>query len=301
METTTRKATNPDTGEEEQIEFPTVEEIRQVILILEHPSEGIIVKELVKELANYFNLSDEQKAARMNDEGKSNIFYHMVMSAINVLKKRGIVEQPGRNRTPYFLVEEDPPDEDLTPDEDVSPEDVPTDDPPDIENINQRIRKKLALDLLEEIKRKSPSFFEKLVLDLLLKMGYGESREDAGEVTGGPGDGGIDGIIYQDKLGLEVVGFQAKLRTTGNRISPSVINEFVGALRLKGLNKGVIITTTGFSRNARISAEGSDNPKIALIDGERLAQLMIDHNVGVSTVDTYEIKRVDSDYFDEIT
>ncbi len=88
METTTRKATNPDTDEEEQIEFPTVEEIRKVILILEHPSEGIIVKELVIELANYFNLSDEQKAARMNDEGKSNIFYHMVMSAINILKKK---------------------------------------------------------------------------------------------------------------------------------------------------------------------------------------------------------------------
>ena len=96
-----------------------------------------------------------------------------------------------------------------------------------------------------------------------------------------------------------MVGIQAKLRTTGSNVSPSVINEFVGALRLKRLAKGVIITTAGFSSKARASAEGSDNPKIVLIDGNQLAQLMIDHNVGVSTTKTYEIKRVDSDYFAE--
>ena len=132
-------------------------------------------------------------------------------------------------------------------------------------------------------------------------MGYGGSWEDAGEVTGGPGDGGIDGIINQDKLGLDVVGVQAKLRTTENSVGPSVINEFVGALRLKGLGKGVIITTAGFSSNARASAERSDNPKIALIDGNKLAQLMIDHDVGVSVEKTYQIKRVDSDYFPQDT
>ena len=157
----------------------------------------------------------------------------------------------------------------------------------------------MAADLLGAIKSNTPAFFEKLVVDLLIAMGYGGSWEDAGEVTGGPGDGGIDGIINQDKLGLDVVGVQAKLRTTGNNISPSVINEFVGALRLKGLGKGVIITTADFSSNAKASAEGSDNPKIVLIDGNQLAQLMIEHNVGVSVEKTYEIKRVDSDYFAE--
>ena len=168
-----------------------------------------------------------------------------------------------------------------------------------IDENYKRIENKLAADLLERIKDNSPAFFEKLVVDLLVAMGYGGSWEDAGEITGGPGDGGIDGIINQDKLGLDVVGIQAKLRTTGNKVSPSVINEFVGALRLKGLTKGVIITTSDFTSNARASAEGSDNPKIVLIDGEELAQLMIEHNVGVSTVDTYRIKRVDSDYFAE--
>jgi restriction system protein len=170
-----------------------------------------------------------------------------------------------------------------------------------IEENYQQIRKELATELLQKIKNNTPAFFEKLVVNLLVNMGYGGSWEDAGEVTGGPGDGGIDGIINQDKLGLDVVGIQAKLRTTGNNVGPSVINEFVGALRLKGLGKGVIITIASFSSSTRASAEGSDNPKIVLIDGEQLAQLMIDHNVGVSTVDTYEIKRVDSDYFAENT
>ena len=168
-----------------------------------------------------------------------------------------------------------------------------------IDNHYQQIRDELAAELLQKVNENTPDFFEKLVVDLLLKMGYGGSWEDAGEVTGGPGDGGIDGIINQDKLGLDVVGIQAKLRTTGSNVSPSVINEFVGALRLKRLAKGVIITTAGFSSKARASAEGSDNPKIVLIDGNQLAQLMIDHNVGVSTTKTYEIKRVDSDYFAE--
>ena len=96
-----------------------------------------------------------------------------------------------------------------------------------------------------------------------------------------------------------MVGIQAKLRTTGNNVGPSVINEFVGALRLKGLGKGVIITTASFSSKARTSAERSDNPKIVLIDGDQLAEYMIEHNVGVSIEKTYEIKRVDSDYFAE--
>lgn len=170
-----------------------------------------------------------------------------------------------------------------------------------IEENYQQIREQLSEELLQKIKSNSFPFFEKLVVDLLIAMGYGGSWEDAGEVTGGPGDGGIDGIINQDKLGLDVVGVQAKLRTTGNSVGPSVINEFVGALRLKGLGKGVIITTASFSSNAKASAERSDNPKIVLIDGDQLAQYMIDHDVGVSTTKTYEIKRVDSDYFTEDT
>ena len=192
-------------------------------------------------------------------------------------------------------------DDDQTSDESNEGEDDDQTPEESIEGNYQRIREKLAEDLLQQIKSKSSAFFEKLVIDLLVAMGYGGSWEDAGEVTGGPGDGGIDGIINQDKLGLDVVGVQAKLRTTENNVGPSVINEFVGALRLKGLGKGVIITTAGFSSNAQASAERSDNPKIVLIDGDQLAEYMIDHDVGVSVEKTYEIKRVDSDYFAENT
>ena len=154
------------------------------------------------------------------------------------------------------------------------------------------MRKKVAEDLLKQIKANSPAFFENLVIDLLVKMGYGGSREDA-QAVGRSGDGGIDGVINQDRLGLGVVYVQAK-RWKGNVGSPQIAG-FAGALAGKGANKGIFITTSNFTKDARdFVAQGF---KIILIDGKRLAQLMIDHNVGVSTVKTYEIKRVDSDYF----
>ena len=165
-----------------------------------------------------------------------------------------------------------------------------------IDDNYQQIRKQLAAELLEQIKEKSPRFFEELVIDLLVKMGYGGSREDA-EAVGRSGDGGIDGIINEDRLGLDVVYVQAK-RWEGNVGRPE-IHKFTGALIEKNARKGIFITTSDFSREARESADNSDDPKIVLIDGRQLAEYMIDHNVGVSTVKTYELKRVDSDYFDE--
>ena len=165
-----------------------------------------------------------------------------------------------------------------------------------IDDNYQQIRKQLAAELLEQIKEKSPRFFEELVIDLLVKMGYGGSREDA-EAVGRSGDGGIDGIINEDRLGLDVVYVQAK-RWEGNVGRPE-IHKFTGALIEKNARKGIFITTSDFSREARESADNSDDPKIVLIDGRQLAEFMIDHNVGVSTVKTYEIKRVDSDYFIE--
>ena len=165
-----------------------------------------------------------------------------------------------------------------------------------IEDNFQRIRKHLATALLKQIKEKSPRFFEELVIDLLVKMGYGGSREDA-EAVGRSGDGGIDGIINEDRLGLDVVYVQAK-RWEGNVGRPE-IHKFTGALIEKNARKGIFITTSDFSREARESSDNSDDPKIVLIDGRQLAELMIDYNVGVSTVKTYEIKRVDSDYFIE--
>ena len=167
-----------------------------------------------------------------------------------------------------------------------------------IEENYRKIRDELAAELLTQIKANSPVFFEELVIDLLVKMGYGGSREDAGRAVGRSGDGGIDGIINEDRLGLDMIYVQAK-RWTGNVGEPPV-RDFVGALDGEGVQKGVFITTSNFSPTAKNFAERSSK-RIILIDGNQLAQLMIDHNVGVSIEKTYEIKRVDSDYFAENT
>lgn len=167
-----------------------------------------------------------------------------------------------------------------------------------IDESYRRIREKLADDLLQQIKENTPTFFEELVIDLLVKMGYGGSREDAGRAVGGSGDGGIDGIINEDRLGLDVVYVQAK-RWNGN-VSRPEIQKFAGALQGQRARKGIFITTSSFTKDAREYVKTIDS-KIVLIDGHQLAQFMIDHNVGVSVEKTYEIKRVDSDYFSEDT
>ena len=169
-----------------------------------------------------------------------------------------------------------------------------------IEEKYQRIRDGLAVELLQKIKDNTPAFFEKLVVDLLVKMGYGGSREDAGKAVGRSGDGGIDGIINEDRLGLDAIYIQAKRWGDGSVGSPD-IDKFSGALNRKGASKGVFITTSRFTDSAKDAAKENASLKIVLIDGKQLADYMIDHDVGVSVEKTYEIKRVDSDYFAENT
>ena len=166
-----------------------------------------------------------------------------------------------------------------------------------IEGSYQHIRKELATELLQKIKNNTPAFFEELVIDLLVAMGYGGSREDA-QAVGRSGDGGIDGIIKADPLGLNVVYVQAK-RWKGKVGAPPV-RDFVGALDGEGVQEGIFITTSDFNPAAKEFAERSSK-RVILINGSELARYMINHNVGVSTVETYEIKRVDSDYFAENT
>ncbi|QYY36872.1 restriction endonuclease [Ruficoccus sp. ZRK36] len=154
----------------------------------------------------------------------------------------------------------------------------------------------LADELLEKVKEISPVGFEQLVLNLMIRMGYGGSREASGFLTKASGDNGIDGLINEDRLGLDVIYLQAK-RYTENNISEPQIREFVGALAGKQANKGVYITTTAFSRQAIAFAERVQQ-KVILIDGEKLAELMIEHDLGVSTKTEYKIKRLDTDFFD---
>ncbi len=165
-----------------------------------------------------------------------------------------------------------------------------------IEAAFQRIQDGLAKDLLDMVKGCSPAFFERLVIDLLVKMGYGGTRRDAGQAIGRSGDGGIDGIIKEDRLGLDVVYVQAK-RWEGTVGRPE-IQSFAGALQGQRARRGVFITTSDFSQPALHFASTIES-KIVLIDGATLAQLMIDYNIGVTSVATYELKRADSDYFAE--
>jgi len=164
-----------------------------------------------------------------------------------------------------------------------------------IADAHAKLNEALAHELLAQMAAMDPYRFEQLVLDVLMAMGYGGEAESSGYVTKRSGDEGIDGVINQDRLGLDVVYIQAKrwARTIGR---PD-IQSFVGALAGKQASKGIFITTSDFAKNA-IDYANTVQQKIVLIDGERLAQLMIEHDVGVSTQDTYRVKKIDSDYFE---
>lgn len=163
----------------------------------------------------------------------------------------------------------------------------------------QQINHALADDLLSEIMKQTPAFFEKLVVELLENMGYGGSVENAGRVVGQPGDEGIDGIIREDKLGFSLIYIQAKRWDREKSIGRPEIQKFVGALAGQGASKGLFITTAQFTKEACEYAKKQHTTKIVLVDGETLAKLMIEYNLGVSTEAVYRIKRLDSDYFSE--
>lgn len=165
-----------------------------------------------------------------------------------------------------------------------------------IESNVRALKSALADELQERIKAASPRFFENLVIELLLKMGYGGSRHDAGQIVGKSGDGGIDGLIKEDKLGLDAIYVQAK-RWEGS-VSRPEIQKFAGSLEGVRARKGIFITTSSFTREATTYVENIDK-KIVMIDGQTLAFLMIDHDVAVSRIATYDIKKVDSDYFQD--
>lgn len=161
-----------------------------------------------------------------------------------------------------------------------------------LDSTYKQLQSNLAEEILEKVLQQSPQFFERLVVDLLVKMGYG-----AGKITGRTGDGGIDGIIDEDKLGLDVIHIQAKRWQLGNNVGRKELQSFVGALAGQSGRKGVFITTSSFTREAL--EYNPSNVKIAKIDGKKLADLMIAYNLGVSTRVLYELKKIDTDYFEE--
>lgn len=161
---------------------------------------------------------------------------------------------------------------------------------------HQALLQSLADEVLAQVRAATPGFFEQLVVDLMLAMGYGGSRREAGRATQATNDDGIDGIIKEDKLGLDVIYLQAKRWT--NTVHRPEIDKFIGALTRQRARKGVFITTSEFSVGAREAALGLDI-KVVLIDGVELARLMVENNLGVSVKQVYEVKQMDSDYFGE--
>jgi restriction system protein len=279
-------------------------------------------REAYDALAKRFNLTEEERSTLLSS-GKQPLFHNRVLWARFYLDKAGLIESPSRGafritsegqkvlkQKPKTITEksllEIPRFREFRHTKEttektqaitgiISP--LPRTPEELINDGYQELRETLAEDVLSRVKSCSPRFFEKLVVELLLKMGYGGSLKEAGQVIGKSGDGGIDGIIKEDKLGLDVVYIQAK-RWDG-AVPAHSVRDFSGSLDYHGAKKGVFITTSTFTNDAKQFVGKIGEKKIVLIDGFELAQLMMDYDVGVTTVNTYAVKRIDSDYFEE--
>lgn len=279
------------------------------------------MRQTVERLAADFNLSQEEQTELL-PSGQQAVFTNRVAWARFYLKKAGLIDSPRRGSLKIterglavlasapatidnkfldqykefkeFRESSKSPQVNIGPTTSTEGElQTPEEN---LEQAHQRIRSELAEELLQKILTCSPAFFEHLVVELLVKMGYGGSRKDAGERVGQSGDGGIDGIIKEDRLGLDTIYIQAK-RWQGSVGRPE-IQKFVGALSGQRAKKGVFITTSRFTADAAEYVSLIET-KVVLMDGNKLALLMIDFDVGVSTQATYVIKKIDSDYFEE--
>ena len=272
--------------------------------------------EALEKLAKYFELTDVD-INELLPSGKQTKFYNRIGWARTYLIKSKLLEIPRRSyfsitprgkdvlrsnpsrvdmnylkRFPEYIEfkEKENDKEDKKKIESIK-ENTPEEN---LELSYQEIRDNLALDVLENVMSCSPAFFERLVVELLVEMGYGGSRREAARAVGQTGDEGIDGIIDEDKLGLDTIYIQAK--KWANSVGRPEIQKFVGALAGKRARKGIFITTSSFSSEA-IKYVTEIDSKVILIDGKKLAGLMIDYNVGVTEVTSYKLKRIDSDYF----
>lgn len=278
-------------------------------------------KKLIDILATKFNLTEEEKNEFL-PSGQSLLFPNRVGWARTYLKKAGLLDAPRRgiiiitergkktlnenlteinvkylSKFPEFIQFKLQSRDEKIETSIVTNEETKKQTPEELlESGYESIRNSLEEEILSKLKTVHPSFFERIVVQLLVKMGYGGSIQDAGKAIGKSGDEGIDGTIKEDKLGLDVIYIQAK-RWEGTVGRPE-LHKFVGALAGQGAKKGIFITTSSFTKEAREYSPKNET-KIVLIDGEKLAQYMIDHNLGVSIQNTYEIKRIDSDYFGE--
>ncbi|MCU7937086.1 MAG: restriction endonuclease [Candidatus Thiodiazotropha sp. (ex Dulcina madagascariensis)] len=299
---------------------PDYQTLMQPLLALIADGQPHPIADLHHELCRQFRLTAEEIKARIPSGGQT-YMRNRVGWARTYLNKAGLLEIPARaqvriterglqalaacpNRIDLaylkqydefkaFTTPKRPGQENQESDTSV---DTPITPDEQIETAFQTLNQSLGNDLLGALKAGSFEFFEKVVVDLMLAMGYGGSRKDAGQATQATNDDGIDGIIKEDRLGLDVIYLQAK--RWDKTVHRPEIDKFIGALTRKRARKGVFITTSDFSNGAK-EAANSLEMKVVLIDGQQLAELMIEHNLGVTRKAVYEVKQIDSDYFSE--
>ena len=302
-------------------DIPDFQSIMLPMLKYLSSGESKTLNEAVRDLANQFNLTEEHLKIKV-PSGQMGLFRNRVGWTRSYLKKAGLIKYPergvyqitGEGKTflktnPVKLrmkqLEQFPKYQEWrqtfgdnnskqkteTRTEEQTPEELLASTVFDLNN-------ELATELLDKLKENSFLYFENFVIQLLQKMGYGEFREDASQHTGQSGDQGIDGIISQDRLGLENVYIQAK-RFANNSVGSPDIRNFIGSLAIQGVSKGVFLTTSKFSSSAIQTALDSKQQKIILIDGKELTKLAIEYNLGVQVAETIEIKKIDLDYFEE--
>lgn len=279
-------------------------------------------RDVVPKLASQFALSEEEQKELL-PSGKQEILNNRVGWARTYLKKallldyvqrgqfriteRGkkvLAENPERigvaylSRFPEFVEFQRPPRPAAAEENEPVASAAETDTPDDLMATGYlNSRRQIEQDVLAKVKSCSPEFFERLVVKLLTAMGYGGSLADAGKAIGKSGDGGVDGVIKEDKLGLEQIYIQAK-RWDSTSVGRPEIQKFVGALHGRRARKGIFLTTSTFTKDADEYARGLET-KVILIDGQQLAELMFDYGVGISTESTYVVKRIDNDFFED--
>jgi|SRR3989338_2694302 len=281
------------------------------------------MREVTTLLSDQFQLTEDERNLSSEISGQG-VMYNRTAWAKTYLKRAGLIEQPRRG---FFKISENgeqvlksPPSfinlkfleqfpeyiaaRDNQSQSETSPQPIETAvikiETPDekIASGVKSIRDNLVSEILDQIRTGTPFFFEKLVVNLFVKMGYGGAQQGSAWVTGRSGDGGIDGVIHEDKLGLDVIYIQAKRWKEGNTVGGPDMQQFVGALATRKAKKGIFVTASEFTKAAKeVVSQLGHEPRVVLIDGIMLANLMIDYNVGVSVAETYEIKKIDSDYF----
>ena len=303
--------------------IPDYQSLMLPLLRLVSDKQEYKYRDLIEKLAIEFQLSDEERKELLAS-GSQPVFDNRVGWAKTYLKKAGLIDAPKRatfvitenglqtlkknpdridakylRQFPAFLEFVHAGKTESEGEEEAILQEATEQTPEEnLDKAYQRIRKSLADELLAKVIDLSPAFFERLVIELLVKMGYGGSIIDAGKAIGKSGDEGIDGTIKEDRLGLDIIYVQAKRWKTGNVVGRPEIHKFIGALAGQGAKKGIFITTSNFTKEA-LDYTPKNETKIVLIDGERLAQHMIDFNIGCTTQQIYELKKIDSDYFYE--